>query len=291
MGARNQPDDSEDAQVDDTVRTAFTGPTPPEVRARLRPHFEALRARTNVAGADRYWGGRGWRPLRAAAALLLAVAAFAAGSMAVNIGPRPTWADVVEKFGAVHGLQADIYIEERAGGDPVHIALWMGQGGLTRMHAGHEISFGRQGRIVDSFLLEDEPLSPRIAAARNIVRGFVEAVGAADAFSLETLIAVLPGSTGELRVLESQATAPSHDLIVFDMAGEREALQVRIWALRRSRLPVRVLFRDPASGERVDVTLSYTDIQPGVFFDPLRFGEALDQSGGGLAPDDARTRE
>lgn len=271
-------DSGESGGIDDMVRSAFTGPTPPEVEARLRPHFEALRAQASAAGACLPWP---WRPLRVAAALMLAVAAFAAGSMAVNLGPRPTWADVVEKFGAVHGLHADIYIEKRASGDPVHVELWMGQGGLTRMRAGHEVSFGHQGRIVDSVLLEDAPISPRVAHARNMVRDFVEAVGMADAFSLETLIEVLPGSTAELEVLESQAPAPSHDLIVFDMADESEALQVRIWALRRSRLPVRVLFRDPSSGERVDVTLSYTDTPPAEFFDPIRFRTALDKLKGG----------
>ncbi len=277
MARREQ---SEETGVDDMVRSAFTGATPPEVQARLRPHFEALRAQASAGGAWLPWRARSWHPLRIAAALMLAAAAFAAGNMAVNLGPRPTWADVVEKFGAVHGLQADIYIEERAGGDPVHVELWMAQGGLTRMRAGHEVSFGRQGRTIDSVLLDDAPLAPRVKRARDMVRDFVEAVGMADAFSLETLIKVLPGSTAELELVESQASAPSHDLIVFDMAGESEALQVRIWALRRSRLPVRVLFRDPSSGERVDVTLSYTDTPPPEFYDPARFRETLEEMKG-----------
>ena len=280
MTRQDKPEESGERGIDDMVRSAFKDPAPPEVRARLQPHFEALRARVIAAGVLPRWHARAWRPRRIAAAFIIAVAAFAAGSLAVNLDPRPTWADVVEKFGAVHGFQADVYVKERGGGDPIHVELWMGQGGLARMRTGSEVSFARRGRIVDTILLDAHPLAPRAARARDMVRDFVESVGEADAFSLETLIEVLPGSTAELEVLETQASAPSHDLIVFDMAGEDQDLHVRIWALRRSRLPVRVLFRDVTSGEQVDVALSYTSAQPSEFFEPARFRREAEEHPG-----------
>ncbi|MFP4172011.1 MAG: hypothetical protein ACLFV4_03775 [Candidatus Hydrogenedentota bacterium] len=272
MSKRDTSQDSRESGVDDMVRSAFTDPPPAEVRARLRPQFEALRARLTPdddARLPRRW--RSWHPLRIAAALLIAVVAFAAGSMAVNIAPRPTWADVVDQFGSVSGLQANVYVEEHAGADPVHVELWMARGGLTRMRAGHEVAFGRQGWILDSVMLEDAPLSPSVKHARDMVRDFAGALGTADAFSLETLLDVLPGSFSDIEVLETQASTPSQDLLVFDMAGEEESGRIRIWALRRSRLPVRMLYWDPDTGKRVDVSLSYTDPQPSAFFDPSLF--------------------
>lgn len=272
MSEPNQPQDSREPKVDEMVRSAFTDPPPPEVRTRLRPQFEALRARLTPnedVRLPRQW--RSWHPLRIAAALLIAVVAFAAGSMAVNIAPRPTWADVVDQFGSVSGLQANVYVEEHAGAAPVHIELWMARGGLTRMRAGHEVAFGRQGWIVDSVMLEDAPLPPSVRRARDMVRDFVGALGTADAFSLETLLDVLPGSFSDIEVLETQPSTPSQDLLVFDMGGGNETGRMRIWALRRSRLPVRMLYWNPETGERVDVSLSYTDPQPLVFFDPSLF--------------------
>lgn len=272
MREPNHPLDSREPSLDEMVRSAFTDPAPQEVRARLRPQFEALRAKLGPEDdvrLPRRW--RSWHPLRIVAALLIAVVAFAAGSMAVNIGPRPTWADVVDQFGSVAGLQANVYVEEQAGAEPVHVELWMARGGLTRMRAGHEVAFGRQGRILDSVLLEDAPLSPSVIRARDMVRDFVGALGTADAFSLKTLLEVLPGSFSNIEVVETQASTPSQDLLVFDMAGEGESGRVRIWALRRSRLPVRMLYWDPNTGERVDVSLAYTDPQPVAFFDPALF--------------------
>lgn len=272
MSEPNHSQDSREPSLDEMLRSAFTEPAPPDVRARLQPQFEALRAKLyseDDVRLLRRWPS--WHPLRIAAALLIAVVAFAAGSMAVNIGPRPTWADVVDQFGSVTGLQANVYVEEHAGAAPVHVELWMARGGLTRMRAGHEVAFGRQGRILDSVLLEDAPLSPPVVRARDMVRDFVGALGTADAFSLKTLLEVLPGSFSDIEVLETQASTPSQDLLVFDMAGEDESGRVRIWALRRSRLPVRMLYWDPNTGERVDVSLAYTDPQPVAFFDPALF--------------------
>jgi len=281
MSEPNHTQDSREPSVDEMVRSAFTNPAPPEVRARLRPQFEALRAKLSPEDESRLpRGWRSWHPLRIAAALLIAVVAFAAGSMAVNIGPHPTWADVVDEFDSVAGLQANVYVEEHAGADPAHIELWMARGGLTRMRAGHEIAFGRQGRILDSVLLKDAPLSPSVRQAQDMVRDFVGALGTADAFSLETLIEVLPGSFSDIEVLETQASTPSRDLLLFDMAGEDESGRIRIWALRRSRLPVRVLYWDPDTGERVDVSLTYTDPQPMAFFDPTLFRSLLSEMEG-----------
>ena len=272
MSEPKHPQDSRESSVDKMVRSALSDPAPPEVRTRLRPQFEALRARLTPqeeVRLPRRW--RFWHPTRSAAALLIAVVAFAAGSMAVNIGPRPTWADVVDEFGSVAGLQAHVYVEQHAGADPAHVELWMSRGGLTRMRAGHEVAFGRQGRILDSVMLRDAPLSPSVKQARDMVRDFAGALGTADAFSLETLIEVLPGSFSDIEVLETQASTPSRDLLLFDMAGEDESGRIRIWALRRSRLPVRVLYWDPDTGERVDVSLAYTEPQPMAFFDPTLF--------------------
>ena len=71
--------------------------------------------------------------------------------------------------------------------------------------------------------------------------------------------------------------AISEDMVVFDMdTGEDYTPQwFRIWALKKSRLPVRIRMWDPRDASMVEMVLDYNRPQSEVFFDPKSFAAAL----------------
>jgi hypothetical protein len=69
----------------------------------------------------------------------------------------------------------------------------------------------------------------------------------------------------------------SKDLVVFDAKSKFSGVSIRLWALRESRLPVRILYRGLA-GYYADVIIIYSKVQPEKFFDPEAFATEMDKS-------------
>jgi hypothetical protein len=101
-------------------------------------------------------------------------------------------------------------------------------------------------------------------------------MGDAEGFSLETVIRGIPG--GELvdvTPLVNTDAVISEDLVVFDVEHEKSTQWFRIWALRESKLPVRIRMWDPTDGECADVLLTYSKQQQEIFFDPEEFSSKM----------------
>jgi hypothetical protein len=60
---------------------------------------------------------------------------------------------------------------------------------------------------------------------------------------------------------------------------------VRIWALRASRLPVRITVWDPRDGRSTDAVFTYSHDQTPEFFDPNAFAARLQNRTGGRPVD------
>ncbi len=188
----------------------------------------------------------------------------------------PTWAQVMRRFATVSYLQATIYVREDALAMPVELELWSGYGGKLRLHVGNKVAFGDKGRFIEDVPVSpDRPAPPGMKMAEATVQHLVEKVGSADTFSFETLLRLLP-DLGDLSApLLIQDETVSNDLILFDLTSRTSPEWVRIWTLRESRLPVRVLYWDPRSGQTTDVLLSYGNQQSVEFFDPAAFKARL----------------
>ncbi len=272
--------------VDDMVKSAFEGGAPPEVERRLRGHLEGFRVRLRLRPRTRAGAMPPW--LRLAAVFTVTVAALFAGAGALfwsSVGP--SWAEVVEQFGSTDFFHATIYAKRGAVEEPVQLELWVGHGGKMRMRAGHEMFFGKGGQLVETVDMSAQyPGDPgesheEIRWARSMVEYVLEEMGARESFTLEALLETLPGMSG-MRAVPHQnpSVTLSHDLVVFDLMGVDAPDRTRIWALRRSRLPVRILYWDPRSGASVDVSLSYTDWHPREFYHPEAFAASLENGNG-----------
>jgi hypothetical protein len=273
----NQAEESNGRPVEDMLRQTVSGEVPEGLvqcmRARLDAFHSALDARDSAAQQDQRSPWFFLRPVTAVATALLVVAIV--GSFMAQ-SATPTWAQVTERFSAVPSCNATIYVKSNPFDEPVQLELWLGEGSKFRMRAGNEMVFWEKGRTIESV-----PFAPaegdvgRVREAREMVEWALHNMGDADTFSLETLIRALPVSKTLSTPLEIRDATIAEEMVVFDMTEETHAERVRIWALKRSRLPLRVLYSNPGTGESADVVFSYASRQAEGFFDSEAFKAAL----------------
>ena len=77
--------------------------------------------------------------------------------------------------------------------------------------------------------------------------------------------------------LQKKSWDRAKDLVIFDVESDEGGWakwRYRVWALRSSKLPIRILGRSSA-GARIDCVYSYIKEQPKEFFDPEIFESKL----------------
>jgi len=274
----NNSKDADD--LDAVLESTLGNEVPDEVRTRLAGQLVAFRHQLPYHGRARF--GRLRTGLRFSAAMAMAVLVVLVWAALRGRGPEPTWAQVAERFASVRFLSTTVYVKANIAASPIQLELWMGDTGRLRMLAGHEVFFGMRGHIQERIEIAPPPANEAdIEQARRLVHDVIAALGEAEAFSLETLVDALPLQEMMATPLANQDARIAKDLVVFDMVDEDSPAWLRIWALRDSRLPVRMLYWDPRSGESVDAVLNYAHEQPPDFFDAAAFKAALAEGSSG----------
>lgn len=184
----------------------------------------------------------------------------------------PAWADVAESFRSVPFFSAAIYIKEDVTAEPKQIELWMSRDGRARLRTGPQVIFGNQGKVTKAF-----DIKTRSAVEADEHAGFLlEKLGAANEFSLDSVIKVIfGGKLEDVTPLINPDAVISRDMVVFDIQSTVSPEWLRIWALRESRLPVRIKVWDPRGGDATDAIFEYSKEQPPAFFDPNAFEQLL----------------
>jgi tetratricopeptide (TPR) repeat protein len=206
----------------------------------------------------------------------LAVAAVIAIAVIIGIyqvaAPGVAWADVAERFRTVPFFSASIYFKEDATSEPQQMELWMNRTGKIRMRLGTQVIFGDRGDIVESF---DIKTRARVEPDERAIV-FLRKIGEADEFSLDAIIRIMFGGTmQDVTPLVNPDAVISKDMVVFDVEIPWTPEWVRIWALRESRLPVRIRIWDPRDGDSTDAIFEYSREQADEFFDPNAFENLL----------------
>jgi hypothetical protein len=186
--------------------------------------------------------------------------------------PGVAWADVAERFRTVPFFSATIYTKDDVTSEPQQMELWMNRTGKIRMRLGTQVIFGNHGEIVESF---DIKTRARVEPDERVVI-FLRKISEADEFSLDTIIRVMFGGTmQDVTPLVNPDAVISKDMVVFDVDLPSSAEWVRIWALRESRLPVRIRIWNPRYGDSTDAIFEYSREQADEFFDPNAFENLL----------------
>ena len=257
---------------EETVQSAFEAidDRSRELGASLVEQFDesSLKSYSGQTIVHKFWAGSGVpkRVVELAAAAVVIIGVFF-GVYHFG-GSTVAWADVVEKFRSVPFFSAAIYIKEDATSEPRQMELWMSRTGKTRIRFGTQVIFGDRGEIVEAF---DITTRARVEADKHAAF-FLKKIGEADEFSLDSIIRVIFGGQMEdVTPLVNPDAVISQDLVVFDLEMPDTPEWVRIWALRESRLPMRIRVWDPRDGDTTDAIFEYSKEKDDEFFDPNIF--------------------
>lgn len=269
-------------EIEQAARETFAGGVPPELENNLRQSLVSFRH--DLPGHPYVQRLHKGRPSRLAAPLwlrrvgqpaLLAATAAACVVLAaiLTLGPAtPTWADVAERFASVDFFNATIYFRDDALAAPTYLELWMGRGGRLRLKIGPQVIFATRGRVLKAFDVKQRKEVEPHRLALNMLR----VLGDTERFSLDTVVAAFSGGKlKDVTPLVNPDAAMADDLVVFDVQADRTAEWLRIWALKESKLPIRVQIWNPGDGGGGDAVFIYARQQPEAFFDPEAFARKL----------------
>ena len=216
--------------------------------------------------------------LAVAATIIVAVPIMLSqfGSSLENVA----WADVAERFESVPFFSVTIYLGYETSAEAKKIEIWKSEDSLIRAHDGDKVLFASAVEADPSAIPGFANASDLIVAFDRSTRESVEADGIAcmflrllcptGQFSLNTLLESA-GDEMQISTVAADDMTTSEETIVFEGTHKSTPERVRIWALRRSRLPVRLRFEDPRNGECADFLFNYTDKKDTAFFDPEVF--------------------
>lgn len=263
--------------LDDMMRKTLSNEPPPEIHQKLNSRIDAFGDYLALQPRHARWRRLMPDEMRWAYSLAAVILIVLMGFVTLGGNTTPTWAEVAERFSAVSYMHATIYVKPSPLEPVSQLELWLRDDGKMRFRAGDIMHFGKNFNIDTSIPYRgrmrgtSDPLGAQV-----LIQEVIEKIGKADVFSLEVLVRALP-IDGELSLpLPSENVGISKDLVAFELAHESQAEWLRIWALRDSRLPVRLLYWNPQSGESIDVVLSYSAPQPEAFFDPAAFRQHME---------------
>ena len=207
----------------------------------------------------------------AAAAIIIVVLIVFNPSGVSNVA----WADVVDKFKSVTFFNATFYIKDNVSSDPKQIDIWMGHGGRARVKVREQLLFAQNGKIISGFnYVKKEKID--IAKYDSEAWGIINMLGQSESFSLDTVVQTM--SNGVLKDVTPSVNPDaviSQDIVVFDLTSKLFSAWLRIWALRESKLPIRILACNPEDGRSQEVVLTYTKEESESFFDPEEYQKIM----------------
>jgi hypothetical protein len=225
----------------------------------------------------------------------------------------PTWANVQQRFAVTPFFKISIYRRDLKLPDynappqdplaePRFVEVWGGHGNRLRIRSGSKLTFAEKGEILKTFDL----ITRTEAYPDSIIYHLVNTAGRTDPFSLSNWLITenplgpedIPGwfpkefsskGKGSSKLVDTtsrviQDPVVSEDVVVFDFGLSyygRKYGMARIWALRKSMLPIRVVMMPMNSSEQPipsatwDMIFSYSKEQPKEFFDPQVFAAKL----------------
>ena len=204
----------------------------------------------------------------AAAAVIIVIVFFSADYFSTN-GSSVAWADLAEHFESVPFFNLTIYIGKDSSPEIKKIQIWKSEDSRVKAYDGNITicaDFKNRKNIMTASsrnlaVKTNDPIVKWIAFDPNtsLAKIFLDTLGTEGQFSLDTLIKA------------TADTAASKEMVVFEAKSETTPEHLTIWALRESKLPVQMQFRDPRNGEYGDFFFNYSEKMDDTFFGPNAF--------------------
>lgn len=219
------------------------------------------------------------------------LAAAAAVFIVVLIGVYPfgnsktsiVWADVAEHFESVPFFHLTMYIGNDASAEIKKIQIWKSEDSLVRAQEGNTVMFADFSKKESEILIFDrdtkemkqdiryDSSSKEPVISNGAAPMFLTLLCKNGRFSLDTLTASLPPQVKGITSVDAADTPASRETVLFEARHETTPEYGTIWALRQSKLPIRLRFCDPRKSEYGDFFFDYSEEKDAAFFDPDAF--------------------
>jgi hypothetical protein len=205
--------------------------------------------------------------LAAAAAIIIAVL-IGIGHFGKD-GSSIALADISEQFESVPFFNLTIYLSYDTSAEAKKVEIWKSDDSRFRVHENDKVIFAGfsngEINIVAFDKTTRQPTNPM-----GYSSFLLEDLHSDGRFSLDTIINSIPSDEG-INSVKTADTAASEETVVFEIKHKSTPEWISIWALRGSKLPVRMCFHDPRNGEFGDFFFDYSEQKETKFFDPNTF--------------------
>ena len=204
-----------------------------------------------------------------AAAAVIIIAVFIGIDQLGTNGSSVVWADVAERFESVPFFNITAYIRKPAT-KTKKIEIWRSEDSRIRAHEGNKVFFTDFSKDKNKFTIFDRSTKKLVNGDENLPSFIRRLCGTEGRFSLDTLTKSFPSDVKGIIPLETADTAASNEIVLFRAeAKEIPPEALKIWALRKSKLPIR-FFVSPKNGY-MDLFFDYSEQKDAAFFDPVAF--------------------
>ena len=205
-----------------------------------------------------------------AAAAVIIIAVFIGIDQLGTNRSSVVWADVAERFESVPFFNITAYIRKPAT-KTKKIEIWRSEDSRIRAHEGNKVFFADFSKDKNKFTIFDRSTKKLVNSDENLLPGFIRRLcNKKGRFSLDTLTKSFPSDVKGIIPLETADTAASNETVLFRAkAKEITPEALKIWALRKSKLPIR-FFVSPEDGY-IDLFFDYSEQKDAAFFDPAAF--------------------
>jgi len=216
----------------------------------------------------------------AAAAVIIVIVFFSADYFSTN-GSSVAWADLAKHFESVPFFNLTIYFGKDSSPEIKKIQIWKSEDSRVKAYDGNVTicaDFKNRKNTMTAYsrilaVKTDDPIVKWITfdSSTSLAKIFIDTLGTEGQFSLDTLIKSFPSDVSGITPVATADTAASKEMVVFEAKSETTPEHLTIWALRESKLPVQMQFRDPRNGEYGDFFFNYSEKMDDTFFDPNTF--------------------
>jgi len=204
-----------------------------------------------------------------AAAAVIVIAVLIGIDQFNTNGSSVAWADVAERFESVPFFRLTIYLGYDNSAEAKKIEIWKSGNSHVRAHEGNKVIFADFPNGEKNIVAFDRTTRQPVNTM-GFVSMILEDLCSEGRFSLDTIINSIPSEDG-ITSVETADTAASKETVVFLIKHKETPEWISIWALRDSKLPVRMCFHDPRNNEHGDFFFDYSEQKDAAFFDPVSF--------------------
>ena len=204
-----------------------------------------------------------------AAAAVIVIAVFIGIEQFDTNSSSVVWADVAERFESVPFIKITIYLRDPSN-KTKKIEIWKSEDSRVRAHEGNTVFFADISKHKNEFTIFDRSTKKLLNGDENLPTFIWELCSKEGRFSLDTLTKSFPSDVKGIIPLETADTAASNEIVLFRAKAKEIAPErLKIWALRKSKLPIRFFVRP--EGGYMDLFFDYSEHKEAAFFDPVAF--------------------